>query len=168
MAGSMVRQTVWILTLVVVLGSALAAGVCFAFSNFIMKALGAIPSAQGMAAMRSINVTVINPLFMTILFGTAAACLPLLLYGMRSLRQPGMGWVVAGSLFYLVGAILVTAAFNVPLNDQLAAIHPGAADAEFWSRYRLGWTAWNHVRTYSSLLACLAFVMALCRLPRLG
>lgn len=44
-----------------VVGSALMAGVFFAFSTFVMKALRRLPSPQGIAAMQSINVAVINP-----------------------------------------------------------------------------------------------------------
>ena len=57
----------------VALSSAMTAvsGVFFAFSNFVMAALGRIPAAEGMRAMQEINVTVINPLFMGALFGTA-------------------------------------------------------------------------------------------------
>lgn len=38
-----------------------------------MKALARIPAAQGIAAMQSINITVINPWFMMAFMGTAVA-----------------------------------------------------------------------------------------------
>ncbi|HEV8205069.1 MAG TPA: hypothetical protein VGR04_00085, partial [Acidimicrobiia bacterium] len=50
------------------------AGFFFAFSACVMKALARLPAAQGVAAMQSINVVVINPLVMAALFGTALAC----------------------------------------------------------------------------------------------
>ncbi len=53
------------------LGSALVGGVFFAFSSFVMKALGRVPSSEGIAAMQSINVVVINPSFMGAFMGTA-------------------------------------------------------------------------------------------------
>ena len=37
------------------LGSALAGGIFFTFSSFIMKALAGVPSAEGIGAMQSIN-----------------------------------------------------------------------------------------------------------------
>ena len=61
-----------VLTLISALGCGLVGGIFFAFSAFVMKALNRLPPAQGIAAMQSINVTVINPLFMTAFFGTAA------------------------------------------------------------------------------------------------
>jgi uncharacterized membrane protein len=57
-----------------VLGCALVAGIFFAFSTFVMKALGKLSPPQGVAAMQSINVAVINPWFLTAFFGTAVAC----------------------------------------------------------------------------------------------
>lgn len=44
------------LTLVAALGSGVVAGVFFAFSTFVMKALGHLSPPIGMAAMQSINV----------------------------------------------------------------------------------------------------------------
>lgn len=61
-------------TVLSALGCGLMAGVFFAFSTFVMKALGALPPAQGIAAMQSINVAVINRWFMAAFFGTALLC----------------------------------------------------------------------------------------------
>ena len=44
-----------LLTFIAALGSGLVAGIFFAFSNFVMKALARVPPAQGVAAMQSIN-----------------------------------------------------------------------------------------------------------------
>jgi uncharacterized membrane protein len=60
----------FILTLLSALGSGLIAGVFFAFSTFVMRALGRLPPHEGIAAMQSINIVVINPWFMTAFLGT--------------------------------------------------------------------------------------------------
>jgi uncharacterized membrane protein len=52
------------LTLLSVLGSGLVAGAFFAFSTFVMKALAALPAPQGVSAMQSINVVVLNRWFL--------------------------------------------------------------------------------------------------------
>lgn len=162
--NSGISQTIWWTTFLITLATGLTAGVFFAFSNFIMRGLALIRADQGIAAMQSVNITVVNPLFMAVLFGTAAACLPLLFWAIRSTHQPGAKWLIAGSVLYILGTIVVTAVFNVPLNNQLARILPGNNDAYLWASYLKVWTAWNHVRTLSSLLASAAFVVALCRL----
>ena|SRR5215469_10303345 len=164
MAGSWMRQSVWVLTLAAVLGTGLTAGVFFAFSNFIMKALGMVAADRGIAVMQSINVTVINPLFMLILFGTAAACIPLAIFGFSAMSRPGATWLLVGCGLYLAGSILVTAVFNVPLNNGLAGINADSSGTEFWLKFLKEWTAWNHVRAWASALASMAFAIALCRL----
>ncbi len=73
----MIDDLIFALTFVAAIGCGLVAGIFFAFSTFVMKALARIPSAGGIAAMQAINVVVINPWFMGAFFGTALACLVL-------------------------------------------------------------------------------------------
>ncbi len=96
------------LKLCTALGCGLVAGVFFAFSTFVMQALGQQPPAQGIATMQAINITVINPWFMGVLFGTAAACVGLAIAAVIDLQHPSARWLLLGSLLYLVGAILPT------------------------------------------------------------
>ena len=55
------------------LGSGLMAGLFFIFSVCIMTALGRLAPANGIAAMQSINVTILNGFFLTVFMGTAVA-----------------------------------------------------------------------------------------------
>ncbi len=74
----------------------------------------------------------------------------------------GSAWVLAGSLFYLAGIIMVTMAFNVPLNEALAGVDPASAEAStLWARYLDQWVMWNHVRTVAGVAALASFIMAL-------
>jgi uncharacterized membrane protein len=131
------------LTVVAAVGCGAMGGVFFAFSAFVMGALRRLPAAQGIAAMQSINVVAVTPVFMTALFGTAAVCIAAVATG-----------EIAGGALYLLGVIAVTLVYNVPRNNALAAVEPGTAEAErVWSRYLVEWTAANHVRTVSGLAA---------------
>jgi uncharacterized membrane protein len=144
------------------LGCGLVAGVFFAFSTFVMPALGRLQPKEGIAAMQSINITAINPLFMMALFGTALACLFLAIASLSKFQQLSTVYLLVGSVLYLVGTILVTIAFNVPLNDALAVIKPDSSDSTtLWSKYLSDWTMWNHVRTVTSLTAAALFTIAL-------
>lgn len=150
------------LKLCTILGCGLVAGVFFAFSSFIMKALARLKPPEGIAAMQSINITVINPLFMTALFGTAIVCLFWAVSALLKWHQPDSIYLLFGSLIYLVGTVLVTIAFNVPLNDALANIDPSnTGGSNLWTKYLTDWTIWNHVRTVSALLATGALTIAL-------
>lgn len=74
----MIDGLLFVLTFLSALGCGLIAGVFFAFSALVMKALAGIPHAQGIPAMQSINVVVINPLFMAAFLGTAPGCAALI------------------------------------------------------------------------------------------
>jgi uncharacterized membrane protein len=94
--------------------------------------------------------------------GTAALCAILAIASLLRWSEPGAFLLVAGSLLYLVGTILVTIRLNVPLNDALAAAEPASAEAaSLWTRYLAEWTRWNHVRTVASLAAAASFILAL-------
>lgn len=145
------------------LGCALIAGVFFAFSTFVMKALAQQPTAQGIATMQSINITVINPLFMGAFLGTAAACIFLVIFSLLRWHQPGAIYLLIGSLLYLVGTFGVTLAFNVPLNNALESAQPGSTEsAKLWASYLTHWTNWNHLRTVNAIAAALSLIIALC------
>ena len=142
------------LTLLAAFGSGLVAGLFFAFSICVMRALGRLPPAQGVAAMQSINLAIINPWFLSVFFGTALACVPVLIAALSGETSAGDAYRASGSLLYLVGSILVTVVYNVPLNNGLARAAPESAEARsLWAAYLRTWTRWNHVRTAASLAA---------------
>lgn len=150
------------LAILAALGSGLMAGTFFAFSTFVMKGLGRLPAAQGIAAMQSINVTVLNPWFFAAFFGTALLCLAVGLLALIDWSGRGSALLLAGSLLYPLGTIGVTMVGNVPLNTALAAVAAGSSEgASLWTRYLATWTAWNHVRTVAPLAAMAAFMLAL-------
>ena len=145
------------------LGAGLMAGVFFAFSVLVMRAFAVLPPRAGLVAMQSVNLS-ITPLFLFVLLGTAVASVALTAVALADLGAPSAGWVLAGSLSYLVGVMGLTVAYHVPRNNALAAVDPASDGAEaHWVAYRSGWTAWNHVRTVSALVSLTALVVALAR-----
>jgi uncharacterized membrane protein len=154
------HPSLFILKLVAALGCGLIAGVFFAFSTFVMKALAQRPPAEGIATMQSINITVINPWFMTAFLGTALACILLAISSLLKWHQPIALYLLISSLLYIIGTFGVTMIFNVPLNNALAIASPDSIDgANLWSRYLSEWTFWNHVRTVAALAAATLFVI---------
>ena len=149
-------------TIFAALGSGLMGGVFFTFSNFVMPGLARLPPAQGVAAMQSINVTVLNPLFLALFVATGAASGFLVLMGGWRWREPGVIYLVAGGLLYLGGIIAVTAGANVPRNNALLALPADSPEAaRYWVSYLSSWVAWNHVRAVSGLGALVSFILAL-------
>lgn len=140
--------------LLAAIGCGLIAGVFFAFSTFVMKALAQQPVAQGIATMQAINLTVINPWFMTVFLGTAIACIGITIAVLFNWAQPNAIYLLIGSLLYLVGTFGVTMVCNVPLNDALAIVDPNSPDgATLWAKYLTDWTFWNHVRMVAAIAA---------------
>jgi uncharacterized membrane protein len=150
------------LTLATALGCGLSAGVFFAFSSFVMPALDRLAPAQRIRAMKSINKLAVTPVFMTALFGTALACAVLGVWAVTSWGERPAAFALAGCALFLVGAIVVTIAANVPLNDALMKVDPEATDAApRWSSYLSDWTPWNHVRAVTAIAASGLLIAAL-------
>ena len=126
-------------------GAALVGGIFFAFSTFVLQALDRLGEADAAAAMRAINVTVLNPLFFAAFFGTG-------LLAAASAVEQGDPAALAAAGCYLAGTIGVTILGNVPLNDRLARGGMG------WPAYRRAWVRWNHLRTAAALAAAVLFL----------
>jgi uncharacterized membrane protein len=155
-------DVVLVLTVLAALGSGLIGGVFFAFSTFIMAGLARIAPPQGIAAMQSINVTVLNPWFLLPFVGMAVISALLAVSGFFDLDETGAVLRISGSALYLIGTFLVTGALNVPRNDALAAVDPGSAEgADVWKRYLSEWTTWNTVRTIAALAGAAVFTVSL-------
>jgi uncharacterized membrane protein len=150
------------LTVVTALGCGVVAGVFFAFSTFVMKALGRLPAVQGLAAMQAINVAVITPAFMLALFGAAVVAAVLGIWALTTWGEPYAPYLLAAAVLYLAGTIGMTMGFHVPRNNTLAKVDPAGADAAGpWTRYLAEWTAGNHLRTAAALAAAAALTVAL-------
>lgn len=154
-------RTMRALTLANALGCGAMGGVFFAFSAFVMPALGRLPASQAVSAMQSINVTAVRPALMTALFGTAVLSAGLTVSAFRSWGEPRSALLLAGGALYLVGTVGLTIGYHVPLNNALARLDPASAVAATqWISYLSRWTAWNSVRAAAALAASAAYILA--------
>ena len=133
-----------LLRVVGVVGCGVVAGLLLVFSAGVVAGLARLPREGGAEAMRAINAAVLNPLFLAVFTGSGLACVALVV---AVVVTGGPAVAAAGAVLHLAGAIGVTAAVNVPMNDALRA---RTLD---WPRYRRRWTAWNHVRTATAVAA---------------
>jgi len=112
--------------------------------------------------MNAINVDIVRSLFMPLFLGGTLAAAALAVMAILRWGEPGAMVMLAGGVLYVVGMLVVTMVFNVPLNDALAAADPSSPEAaSLWARYLKDWTFWNHVRTAASAGACVLFVSAI-------
>jgi uncharacterized membrane protein len=175
----MSENVIFGLTLAATLGSAAMFGLFFIFSVCIMTALGRLPPPQGIAAMKLINLgrlpppqgiaamklinlVIVNPLFLLAFLGTPVLCLILGVEALLRLDDADAPYLLAGALSFVIGTFLVTAVFNIPRNNTLDAVDAeSAAGASYWQGYLETWTAWNHLRTLTSMAATALFAIAL-------
>jgi uncharacterized membrane protein len=156
----MTEQIVIALLWFCAVGSGLIAGLFFAFSTFIMTALGRIDARAGIAAMNSINAVILRSLFMPVFLGTTLASLALMALAALTLSGLSAAAVYGAGAIYILGMFVCTMAFNVPRNNALMKSDPAGADG-VWTRYLKEWTFWNHVRTLASIAACALYILAI-------
>ena len=149
------------LTLLAILGSGLNGGIYFTFSTFTMAALRRLPASQGVAAMQAVNIEAVRPAFMSLFFGTALVSGVAAVAALLDLSDPATPFVVAGAASYLA-SIVSTAAYNVPLNDRLAAVDPESDEGQqLWAMYQRRWTRGNHLRVVACSLAVVLLTLSL-------
>jgi uncharacterized membrane protein len=161
----LVDRLIFVVTILAALGTALLAGNFFAFSAYLMKAMSRLSAERGIVAMQAITTAIKSAVFLMLFFGTAVLCALLSVAALFHWSKAGAFYLLAGSLFYLIGAFPVTMMRNLPLNNQLMAATPDAKDArDFWKRYQVSWGMWNNVRTVTALAACVLFILALAQM----
>ncbi len=156
----MVNVAISVLLWFSAIGCGLLAGIYFAFSAFVMRALDRTGAGTGTAAMNAINVEIVRSAFMPLFLGTTATSAVLALLALLRWSKPGSLVMLLGGVLYVFGMFGVTMAFNVPLNNTLAKVGAGEVDA-VWPHYLDVWTRWNHVRTLASAAASALFIAAL-------
>ena len=113
-----------ILTAVAAIGSAAIGGIFYAFSTFVMKGLDRTQPAEAITAMRGINAEApANAPFLAMFLGSALLALAVGIVAVTRIGQPGSWYLLAGAVFGL-GGVIVTMAFNVPLNNHLDGVDP--------------------------------------------
>jgi uncharacterized membrane protein len=154
------RAAVDVTTTAAAVGAGVTGGVYLAFSTFVMRALDDVGGERAISAMQAINRCAVEPIFMTALFGTAAASVLLAADGVARRDTTGGRLLLGGAVAYLA-SVALTVAFHVPRNDRLAEVAPPSSDAvEVWRHWSSGWTAGNHVRAACAVAACALFVAA--------
>ena len=151
-----------VLTVATAVGCGLNAGIFFAFSAFVMDALGRAGVSEGIAVMQSINRRIVTSAFIPVWLGTGLACVALAAWSAVDGGDPRVLLAAAAAALYVLGCIGVTFARNVPMNDRLDAMDahdPGAA--AYWRTYVRSWTGWNHVRTIACVAAAALLTAAL-------
>ena len=154
-----------ILIIIAAITNAAAAGMMYVFSTFVMRGLDRTGPVQAITAMRGINAEAnSSPAFLLVYFGAAVLAAALGVTAALQLHQPGSWYLLVGAVFGVLAAV-ITMAFNVPLNNHLDGVDPAglsvADAAREWQAYLSTWTAWNHVRTATAVVAAALMLIGL-------
>ncbi|EAU42189.1 hypothetical protein FP2506_17189 [Fulvimarina pelagi HTCC2506] len=151
-----------------ILAYALVAGVFLAFSDFIMRSLALTGGVGGVEAMQVINREVFRWKFMALFLGMAA--LSVLIAGYAWVELSGATGTLIGlaAVVYFFGCFGVTVAFNVPMNQALAAMELSSeATRDYWLQcYVPSWTYWNSVRAGAAALSAALLLCGLLRMTQ--
>ena len=134
------------------------AGFFYAFSVCVMKGLDRIAAPSAITAMKSINESVLNPVFFLTFFITPIAQLTSAYFAHQGNQKLSSILYIAAAVIYISGALIPTLIFNVPMNENLAKVEMTLHQDELpliWNQYSKRWTKWNTIRTIFSLLSLL-------------
>jgi len=125
-------------------------GLYFTFSNIVMRVLST--RSDGANTMIEINRKILNPLFL--------ACFCLSGFAGLYFFEFHSGLHSIAGLIFFIGTTLVTAVFNVPLNNKLRDTSQYSLP-DVWQSYLTRWVFWNHVRTASAIVSGLLISLSM-------
>ncbi|MCA0931318.1 DUF1772 domain-containing protein [Lutimonas saemankumensis] len=138
-----------------VLLNALATGFFFAWSVSVILGTKKVGDFTYLESMQSINREILNPAFFIVFFGSIIS-----LFASAILQysyKPMFWFLAASAVIYLIGTFGVTAFGNVPLNNELEALHFKELSINelrsFRTYYESIWNRYHTLRTLSSLIS---------------
>lgn len=153
------KKMTTLVLLLTCLTTALIAGLFYGYSCSVNIGLGRLPDREYLAAMQSINIAILNPVFFLSFMGTLillpASCY--LNYG-----RPTFMVLVLAMLVYLIGVFGVTVFGNVPLNEALAKFDMTAASVSEIANQRTRFEEpWNKLHTFRTLATLISLVLVI-------
>jgi uncharacterized membrane protein len=133
-------------------GTGLCAGLFYSYACSVMPGLARTDNRTFVATMQNINDAIQNPVFFATFIGAPALTLWALLIERRRGSRQTLRWVT-GALVFAGLSLAVTAALNIPLNNDLkdAGSVANISDlAGVRQHFEGPWVAWNVVRTVAA------------------
>lgn len=139
-------------------------GFFYAWICSTMWGLDATEPRVAITAMQAMNASVRNPVFFPAFFLTPLILVATSFVAMtqRQRRSAALFGLAAG--IYVVGALVVTATVNVPMNEALAeVVVPTDTEAArvIWRDYSSSWQFWNTLRAVVSGVSLLLTGLAI-------
>lgn len=146
-----------VLLFISILSTGLMAGLFFGWAVSVNLGLARVSDRTYVATMQSINRAIVNPLFIVVFMGAAAALVAAAVVYAVDGQSKRATWLFVAAGTYVVGVLGVTIGGNIPLNDKLEAFDLENSAEEAISQQRHGyespWVRWHNIRTAASVLA---------------
>jgi uncharacterized membrane protein len=141
-------------------GMGLLAGLFYGYACSVMPGLGRADDRTLVDAMQQISKAIENPVFFATFLGAPVLVVWALVIERRSGSREMVRWIAAALALYAT-ALVVTFAFNIPLNTDLENAGDPARIADLArvrDDFEAPWVAFNIVRTLATTasFACLA------------
>jgi uncharacterized membrane protein len=139
-------------------------GLMFCYQIAIMPGLHELPDREFISAFQHLDRKVVNPLFVVVSFlgGGAFLVVGTVLEGPGSTR---FALLVAASVVYVVGVVIITLAWHVPRNTVLEGFPVTTATADEAAlarqRFEAPWNRLHVVRTLAAIAALTLLAAAL-------
>lgn len=145
--------------IVLIILTGLSAGLCFTWSNSITSGLGRLDNLGYLSAFQQINRTILNPTFFIVFFGPFFLSI-INIYVFRNASSDIKVLLIAATVIYTVGVVVVTIFGNVPLNELVDKTNLNTASAEDLKTLRVTFeTKWNQFHTIRTVTSIIAFVL---------
>lgn len=153
-----------IILILATLSTGIMAGIFFTWSNAVTTGIGRLSDIEYLRSFQAMNRTILNPAFFLALFGPAVL-LPLASFFQLRLQPQKLFWILlAASLLYLIGVIVITIVGNVPMNtilDKTALQDISLEDAKtLRNSFENKWNSLNWIRTYCAIGAFLLAIVS--------
>ncbi len=151
-----------ILFFITILLTGLSAGFFFAWSISVILGTAKLADSTYLEAMQSINREILNPVFFLVFFGSL---LMLCIYTFFQYDYKShFLLVLAATLVYIIGTVVVTGLGNVPLNNELEALNLHELSnlelKNFRSYYESNWNQYHNIRTISAMISFILLLIA--------
>ena len=154
--------------IIATIATGLSAGFFFTYQASVTMGLAEVDAETYVATFQAINNTIQNPWFAIVFFGSIPAIGLALLAHCR--EAGSQRCLIAAALAAYVGVLIVTAAGNVPLNDQLAKAASGnpVGAAAARTAFEDDWNRLNLMRTLLSISSFSLLAIATALTPGFG
>ncbi|MEE4255351.1 MAG: DUF1772 domain-containing protein [Desulfuromusa sp.] len=148
----------------------LVAGFLFAFTIVVMPGIKQLTDGEYIRAFQIMDgiIQKNQPFFILVWAGSIIIILAAAILGIGQLNSLNRFLLMAATLIYLVGVQVPTGMINIPLNNQLQALHANQlADSalhEARENFEERWNKSNRIRTVFAVLTSVLLVVVLLRI----